>query len=87
VNNRRTLQLLNTGADTIASACPFCHTMLTDGIKSFEDEPELKNRTVEQLDIAVILERSCGLAPSRSSAQSAPVESDGEAAATASAEA
>jgi Fe-S oxidoreductase len=61
VNKRRTLQLLNTGASTIASGCPFCHTMLTDGLKAFEDEPEMKNRTVQQLDVAVLLERACGL--------------------------
>jgi Fe-S oxidoreductase len=60
VNKRRTLQLLNTGASTIASGCPFCHTMLTDGLKAYEGEPEL-NRKVEQLDIAVMLERSLAL--------------------------
>jgi Fe-S oxidoreductase len=68
VNKRRTLQLLNTGADTVASGCPFCHTMLTDGIKAFEDQPVLKNRVVEQLDIAVLLERACGLSVRSSSA-------------------
>jgi Fe-S oxidoreductase len=31
VNNRRTLQLLDTGATKIATGCPFCQTMLTDG--------------------------------------------------------
>jgi Fe-S oxidoreductase len=36
VNNRRTLQLLDTGATMIASGCPFCQTMLTDGIKGME---------------------------------------------------
>ncbi|MEI8254501.1 MAG: (Fe-S)-binding protein [Deltaproteobacteria bacterium] len=75
VNKRRTLQLLNTGADTVASACPFCHTMLTDGIKEFEDEPEMKNRTVAQLDVAVLLERACGLTPGRTvSAADVPPE-------------
>ncbi len=32
VNVKRTLQLLDTGAKTIATGCPFCMTMLTDGI-------------------------------------------------------
>lgn len=60
VNKRRTLQLLQTGASTIASGCPFCHTMLTDGLKALEGEPEL-NRPVEQLDVAVLLERALAL--------------------------
>jgi Fe-S oxidoreductase len=54
VNVKRTLQLLDTGAKTIASACPFCMTMLTDGIKSKSLEDQVK-----QLDVAELLERSC----------------------------
>jgi Fe-S oxidoreductase len=53
VNTKRTLQLLDTGADTVASACPFCMTMLSDGIKGEEKEEE-----VSQLDIAQLLEQS-----------------------------
>jgi len=54
VNVKRTLQLLDTGAQTIASACPFCMTMLTDGIKSKSLE-----ETVAQLDVAELLQRAC----------------------------
>ena len=54
VNVKRTLQLLDTGAKTIASACPFCMTMLTDGIKSKSLEDQ-----VQQLDVVELLERSC----------------------------
>jgi Fe-S oxidoreductase len=54
VNVRRTLQLLDTGAKTIASACPYCMTMLTDGIKSKSLED-----SVRQLDVAELLDRSC----------------------------
>jgi Fe-S oxidoreductase len=54
VNVRRTLQLIDTGAKTIASACPFCMTMLTDGIKSKSLEDQ-----IQQLDVAELLERSC----------------------------
>ncbi len=49
VNAARTQQLLNTNPDAIASACPFCMRMLTDGLadKGREDLP--------QLDVAEIL--------------------------------
>ncbi|MBI4706203.1 MAG: 4Fe-4S dicluster domain-containing protein [Deltaproteobacteria bacterium] len=56
MNVRRTRQLLDTGAKTIASACPFCVTMITDGLKDQEKEDE-----VRQLDIAELLEQSCDL--------------------------
>ena len=54
VNVKRTLQLVDTGAKTIASGCPFCMTMLTDGIKSQSLEDKIKN-----LDVAELLEQSC----------------------------
>jgi len=56
VNVKRTLQLLDTGAKTIASGCPFCMTMLTDGLKAQEKED-----SVQQLDIAEILAKSVGV--------------------------
>jgi Fe-S oxidoreductase len=57
VNVKRTLQLLDTGATTIASACPFCMTMLTDGIKS-----QSKEETVRNMDVVEMLAISCGVA-------------------------
>ncbi len=56
VNVKRTLQLVDTGARTIASACPFCMTMLTDGLKSQNLEEK-----VRQKDIAELLEESCAI--------------------------
>jgi len=56
VNVKRTLQLLDTGAKTIASGCPFCMTMLTDGLKSQEKEDSIK-----QKDVAEILAESVGV--------------------------
>lgn len=54
INNNRTKEALETGADKIASACPFCMTMLTDGVKHFE-----KSENVEVKDIAeIVLENS-----------------------------
>jgi Fe-S oxidoreductase len=54
VNVKRTLQLVDTGAKTVASACPFCMTMLTDGLKSQSLEDSIK-----QMDVAELLEQSC----------------------------
>jgi Fe-S oxidoreductase len=54
VSGKRTLQLLDTGAKTIASACPFCMTMLTDGLKAKNLE-----EAVQELDVVELLERSC----------------------------
>ncbi len=56
VNIRRIEQLLDTRAETVASACPFCMTMLTDGLKDKQKEEE-----IAQLDLAELLRRSCGL--------------------------
>ena len=56
VNVKRTLQLLDTGATTIASACPFCMTMLSDGVKSQSKEEQIKN-----MDVVEMLALSCGV--------------------------
>lgn len=50
VNAERTAEALQTGAQIIASACPFCNTMLTDGVKSKEKESE-----IEVMDVAEIV--------------------------------
>jgi Fe-S oxidoreductase len=50
VNLERTDEALATGAQYIAAACPFCNTMLTDGVKTRE-----KESSVEVLDIAEIV--------------------------------
>lgn len=42
VNIERTEEALNTGAEFIASACPFCMTMLADGVKNKEKEAQVK---------------------------------------------
>jgi len=34
INIERTEEALSLNVDTIATACPFCMTMLTDGVKS-----------------------------------------------------
>lgn len=51
VNVERSKEALDTGADVIASACPFCNTMLQDGVKH-EEKYE-----VDVLDVAEIIAR------------------------------
>ncbi len=41
INVERTEELLRTGADEIAVACPFCMTMITDGVKAAGKEPTM----------------------------------------------
>ena len=53
INVERTKEALETGASVIAAACPFCNTMLTDGVKSNEKEEQ-----VQVLDIAELVVQS-----------------------------
>ena len=53
VNFERTDEALQLQPDVIASACPFCNTMLTDGVKNREKEEEVK-----VLDIAELIAMS-----------------------------
>jgi len=45
----RTEEAISTGAKIIATACPFCMTMLTDGIKYKNREEEIKNFDIAEL--------------------------------------
>jgi Fe-S oxidoreductase len=57
INVERTEELLATGADAIATACPFCMTMMTDGVTS-------KDSQVPVLDISeVVASRLRGAGP------------------------
>jgi Fe-S oxidoreductase len=42
VNNERAREAIATGAQVIASNCPYCMTMLTDGVKYNQKEEEVK---------------------------------------------
>ena len=53
VNNKRSLQLIDTGATKVATGCPFCMTMISDGISAAD-----KKDDVESLDLAELLDRS-----------------------------
>ncbi|MFZ0471382.1 MAG: heterodisulfide reductase-related iron-sulfur binding cluster [Bacteroidales bacterium] len=52
----RTEEVLRTGAEVIASACPFCMTMLTDGLKYKNREDDVRN-----LDMAELIAQSLEL--------------------------
>ncbi|MFZ4522936.1 MAG: (Fe-S)-binding protein [Bacteroidales bacterium] len=45
----RTEEALRTNASVVATACPFCMTMITDGIKYKNKESEIKNFDIAEL--------------------------------------
>jgi heterodisulfide reductase subunit D len=53
INIDRTREAVSTGATVIASACPYCNTMLTDGVKLEE-----KEEAVRVYDIAELVAQS-----------------------------
>jgi len=53
INLERAEEAVSTGAQIIASACPFCNTMMTDGIKNKEKENDMA-----VLDIAELIAES-----------------------------
>jgi Fe-S oxidoreductase len=53
VNMERTREALETGADIVSTACPFCMIMLDDAVKA-----NGKGHEVSVLDISQVVERS-----------------------------
>jgi Fe-S oxidoreductase len=53
INFERSAEAIDTGATVIAANCPFCTTMLTDGVKNKEQEDN-----VVVLDVAEMVARS-----------------------------
>ena len=49
VNIERTEQALETQPDIIAAACPFCNTMMTDGVKNKDQEDKIEVMDVAEL--------------------------------------
>ena len=56
INVERAEEALATGAETIAVACPFCMTMMSDGVKAKNKEAVVKVK-----DLAELLAESQGL--------------------------
>ena len=49
INIERTGEALATGATTIAVACPFCMTMMSDGVKNKNREADVKVKDIAEL--------------------------------------
>jgi heterodisulfide reductase subunit D len=49
INVERGEEAIATGASIIAAACPFCNTMLTDGVKLAEKEDQVKVMDIAEL--------------------------------------
>lgn len=62
INAERTRQALETGADAVATACPFCLVMLRDGVADAAGGGD-RGREVETLDIAELLAAALAPAP------------------------
>ena len=54
VNRNRAEELVGTGADTIAVACPFCNVMMTDGMKDMNKEEDVKVLDIAELVAAAL---------------------------------
>ena len=57
ISRERTDEALDTGADVVSTACPYCLIMLDDAVKASGRDEDVK-----VLDVAQLLERSMGSA-------------------------
>jgi heterodisulfide reductase subunit D len=53
INTLRTEEAMAINPDIVAVACPFCNTMMTDGVKSFD-----KQESIQVLDLAELVARA-----------------------------
>lgn len=49
INIERSKEAIATGAETIATACPFCMTMMTDGVKTLEKSEEVMVKDIAEI--------------------------------------
>jgi len=49
INIERTEDVLESKAQIVATGCPFCNTMMTDGVKHFEKEGEIEVKDIAEL--------------------------------------
>ena len=56
VNDERTEDVIETKAEIVATGCPFCMTMMTDGVKTAD-----KESSIEVLDVAELIANAADL--------------------------
>jgi len=71
INAERTRQALETGAETVATSCPFCMVMIRDGLSDAAASGAVADGAVAARDIAEVLAES--LAPSQPKGRQLPV--------------
>ncbi len=49
VNEERVMQAAETGASTVATGCPFCMTMISDGIVATGNEEKMQSKDISEL--------------------------------------
>ena len=49
INIKRTEEALETNPNIIAAACPFCNTMMSDGIKNKEKDKSISVKDIAEL--------------------------------------
>jgi Fe-S oxidoreductase len=49
INIERTEEAIATGASTVAAACPFCMTMINDGVKAKEAAEKVQVKDVAEI--------------------------------------
>ena len=49
INVRRTEQAIETKATTVATACPFCITMISDGVKTKDMTDHIKVKDIAEI--------------------------------------
>jgi Fe-S oxidoreductase len=56
INIERTEDVLESAANIVATGCPFCNTMMTDGVKNFNKEED-----IQVLDVAELIAQAADL--------------------------
>ena len=54
INIERTEEAVKTNADTVATACPFCMTMMSDGVKTLEQAEKVEVKDIAEILLEVI---------------------------------